>query len=680
MLDEMDGWRLHLGRALAASNPHLGEEALGLAVQRLLSRLLFLGLSGSLREHCQGSGLYERLWEPGLPERLQVEDEPLRWLVERLEPPGGALEGLTADILGQAYERSLGRPLRLTRQRQVELVDRPQVRRAGGVYYTPASIVEHLVEGSVGRLLEQATLEEVSRLRLLDPACGSGMFLVRLYQRLLAWYEQRHARRLTLADRGRILLTHVFGVDIDLQAVQLARRSLLLQVLSGLTAPERRQALPGLEANIKCGDSLVSTDWPPGVSSRPFDWQVEFPQVFSGKTPGFHAIVGNPPYDKLSGREDERRLRAFKERYTCASYKPELYAIFAERALSLLAPGGVHGFIIPNSFLTGTTMRPLRQLLAEHNTLLDLAFLKGAKVFRDARLDSAVYLVARQRPSPDSTLTLRLADAKVRSQPGEVHTLRLSDWLASEGREFRMTRGAEDSRLLELIRQHAVPLGSLATVHLGLVPESNERVSDKPSRQNPDVLLRGRDIARYAPPVQQRWFSFERVPIVGGTKRQSVYQVRRIIMQSIRNLKLKRRLVAAVAPAGVYTDGTVHNLLVQGGKVSLELLLGLLNSALMNYYYSATYPEHRIKGRYLESLPVHVPEPGDLTAVKIEQGVERMLALHAQLEQARSELQREQSLRQLAAADREIDRHVYALYGLDEGLVAQVEAQRPEGD
>lgn len=676
----MDGWRLHLGRALVASNPHLEEDALGLAVQRILSRLLFLGLSGSLREHCQGSGLYERLGEPGLPERLEVGDEPLRWLAERLEPPGGALPGLTADILGQVYERSLGRPLRLTHQRQVKLVARPQARRAGGVYYTPASIVEHLVEGSVGRLLEQATLEEVSRLRFLDPACGSGMFLVRIYQRLLAWYERRQGRRLTLAERERILLTHVFGVDLDLHAVQLTRQSLLLQVLSGLTGPERPQALTGLEANIKCGDALVGTDWPPGVSSRPFDWQVEFPQVFSGTAPGFHAIVGNPPYDKLSGREDERRLRAFKERYTCASYKPELYAIFAERALGLLAPGGIHGFILPNSFLTGTTLRALRRLLAEHNTLLDLAFLKDVKVFRDAKLDAVVYLVARQSPSAGSTLTLRLADEKVRSQPEEVQALPLSDWLAAEGREFGIPRGAEDSRLLAAIRQQATPLASLARVHLGLVPESNELVSDRPSRQSPDVLLRGRDIARYGPPMQQRWFSFKRVPLAGGTKRQSVYQVRRIVMQSIRNLKLKRRLVATVAPAGVYTDGTVHNLLVQGGKVSLELLLGLLNSALMNYYYSVTYPEHRIKGRYLASLPLRAPEPGDASAASIERGVERMLGLHTQLEQARSEVQRAQILRQIAAVDREIDRHVYALYGLDEELVAQVEAQRPEAD
>jgi hypothetical protein len=660
----MDGWRLHLGRALAASNPHLEEEALGLVVQRLLERMLFLHLSGSLQEHCQGQGLYERLGAPGLPERLRVEDEALRWLLERLESHRDDLEELTADILGQAYERSLGRP----------------ARRAGGVYYTPASIVDYLVEGSVGRLLEQATLEDVSRLRFLDPACGSGMFLVRIYQRLLAWYEQRLARRLTLVDRERILLTHVFGVDADPHAVELARLSLLLQVRSGLSGPERQQALPGLEAQIKCGDSLVGTDWPPGVSSRPFDWQVEFPQVFSGEAPGFHAIVGNPPYDKLSGREDGRRLRAFKERYTCASYKPELYAIFAERALSLLAPGGVHGFIIPNSFLTGTTLRPLRQLLAEHNTLLDLAFLKDVRVFRDARLDSAVYLVARQSPSAGSTLTLRLADESVKSQPEQVQTLHLADWLASEGREFRITRGAEDSRLLGAIRQHATPLASLATVHLGLVPESNELVSDTPSRKNPDVLLRGRDIARYGPPVQQRWFSFARVPIVGGTKRQSIYQVRRIVMQSIRNLKLKRRLVATVAPAGVYTDGTVHNLLVQGGGVSLELLLGLLNSTLMNYYYSVTYPEHRIKGRYLESLPLRVPAQGGASAARIEEGVERMLGLHTQLEQARSEVRRAQLLRQLAAVDREIDRHVYALYGLDQELVAQVEAECPEVD
>ena len=659
-LEDTGGWR----EALAEEANIEGETA-----QQVLGRVLFLRLGedrglapyGQLlelagsRDVSRKLGTYFRAATPSLP------DEPMRRLVRRLYPPECpyTFQDFPPDILGQVYERFLGK-----------------VRRAGGVYYTPAEIVDFLVRGSVGTLLERVTLETVGGLQFLDPACGSGSFLVGMYRHLLAWYEAQYRRRLSRREKMRILRTHVFGVDIDPYAVEVARLSLLLQALDDT----REELLPDLGANIKCGDSLVGTDWPEGLSRRPFDWQAEFPGVFGGANPGFSAVIGNPPYDKLSGVEDPKRLAAFKERYACASYKPELYAIFAERALALLAPGGIHGFIVPNSFLAGTTLRPLRQLLVEQNTLLDLAFLKDVKVFKDARLDSVVYLVEKAKPAARSTLRLRVADAAVRTKV--EHKLKLQDWLLLEGRELRVAQDGDAAPVLAAIRRGATRLDEVARVHLGLVPESDEWLADRRSARAADPLLKGRDIARYGKPELRRWFSFAATPIAGGTKKQEVYRARRIVMQSIRNLKLERRLVATLAEGGIYADGTVHNLVALEGKVSLELLLGVLNSALMNYYYRATFPEHRIKGEYLKSLPIRIPESAAERAAarKIEGLVARMLELRAKAAVAASESARLELGPQVEATDHALDGAVAELYGLAEPLRKQVEEARPPAD
>ncbi|OGQ13712.1 MAG: hypothetical protein A2138_22580 [Deltaproteobacteria bacterium RBG_16_71_12] len=744
-LRELESWRALLARGFVKRNRSLDEDTLGLAVQRTIDRILFLRLCEdrgiepyrALHRIALEDGVYEKLctyfkyadrrYNSGIfyfrreqsrsedPDRftlgLTLDDVPIRRILNRIYPPDSpyAFKALPADILGQVYERFLGNEIRVTADRRVRIEPKPEVRRAHGVYYTPTHIVDHIVQATVGRLLKDATLRTVSNLTFLDPACGSGSFLVRVYQYLLAWYEERylesgtkgHIRagrlfngadrrpRLTLAERRRILLTHVFGVDIDPNAVEVTKLSLLLQVLDGETAPEARQlnmvleherALPDLGANVKCGDSLVDQSWPSGISERPFDWHTEFPNIFSARGGGFSAIVGNPPYDKISGAETPEKLKAFKERYTSATFKPELYAVFAERALSRLAAGGLHSFIVPNSFLMGTTLAGFRSLLAEKNTLIDLAFLKNVRVFKDAQLDSVVYVVRHEPPSPRSKLALRIADANVESTPEQVHKLSLSEWLQDEARSFGFVAGGGDRDILVAIERRATPLRDIATVHLGLVPESNELVGDDETRARPDPILRGRDIARYGSGRACRWFSFKNTRIVGGTKAPWVYEVDRIVLQAIRNLSLPRRLVATLTKAGTYTDGTLHNIIArEGGQVSLPFLVGVLNSAMMNYFYAAKYPEHRIKGAYLESLPIQLPS-GRRTqaAAAVERLSSRMLEQGHDLDGARSEPARNEIARRMASTDRDLDRAVCELYGLSASQVSRIEAARPD--
>ncbi|HNT89998.1 MAG TPA: N-6 DNA methylase, partial [Candidatus Hydrogenedentes bacterium] len=306
---------------------------------------------------------------------LAIDDKVLKPILRSLYYPDSPYEFsvMPADILGQVYEQFLGKVIRLTPGHQAKVEEKPEVRKAGGVYYTPTYIVDYIVQHTVGALLEGKTPRDVDGskknappLRVLDPACGSGSFLIVAYQYLLDWYRDQYIaagpdaqcngknpklRRigerdyaLTVPERKRILLDHIYGVDIDTQAVEVTKLSLLLKVIEGETAETlgqnrllfQERALPDLDKNIKCGNSLIAPDYYmqqqefQGLSEKQgltqasdqrkrdgsvpafrgldteelfrinaFDWRAEFP--FITKDGGFDAVIGNPPYVRQEG-------------------------------------------------------------------------------------------------------------------------------------------------------------------------------------------------------------------------------------------------------------------------------------------------------------------------------------------------------------------------------------------
>ena len=291
-LKEIEEWRDLLAHNLALRNPSLTQRELNYAVQATLDRLIFLricedrgvedygGLQSLLSgtdtyahlldlyakaDHRYNSGLFHFEQEHGRTEGpdtltpgLAIDDKTLKDIVRRMYYPDSPYEFsvLPADILGQVYEQFLGKVIRLTAGHHAVVEDKPEVKKAGGVYYTPTYIVDYIVKNTVGNLLEDLTPKKASALRILDPACGSGSFLIGAYQYLLDWHRdwyfgdgpEKHAKskelfigpggewRLTTGEKKRILLNSIYGVDIDAQAVETTKLSLLLKVLEGETA------------------------------------------------------------------------------------------------------------------------------------------------------------------------------------------------------------------------------------------------------------------------------------------------------------------------------------------------------------------------------------------------------------------------------------------------------------
>ncbi len=416
-LVEIESWRDVLARNIALRNPGISTRDLNFAVQRTIDRIVFLRICedrgietyGSLQGLTNGQNIYARLGEwfrradqrynSGLfyfdgerdrgepPDEmtlgLAIDDKPLRDIVRNLYFPDSPYEFsvLPAEILGQVYEQFLGKVIRLTQGGQAKVEEKPEVRKAGGVYYTPAYIVDYIVKDTVGKLVENRALKEAASLRILDPACGSGSFLIGAYQFLLDWHRdryvaddpERNARgrnpvlyrsvsgqwKLTTAERKRILLSNIFGVDIDPQAVEVTKLSLLLKVLEGESDETisnqlrlfHERALPDLAGNIKCGNSLIGPDYYNGhqlnmldeeerYRINVFDWKGEFPAVF--KAGGFDAVIGNPPYVSIQTMNERgpEEVDYFNSRYSSAGVgNYDIYVVFVERGFTISISG-----------------------------------------------------------------------------------------------------------------------------------------------------------------------------------------------------------------------------------------------------------------------------------------------------------------------------------------------------
>jgi hypothetical protein len=757
-LKEVEGWRETLARNMALRNPDLSSDDLNAAVQITIDRVVFLRMAEDrgfepyqqLLKLCERPDVYARFtcelcrradqkYNAGLfhfqkeedvaeaPDRITpnliVDDRVFKPILHGLYFEHGSpyhFAVLPVEILGTVYERFLGKVVRLTAGHQAKVEEKPEVRKAGGVYYTPSYIVEYIVRQTIGRQVHGRSPMQLAGLRngkqpfrVLDMACGSGSFLLGAYQCLLdhclKWYTEHEPGsrrkavckelrnggwRLTIEEKKRILTSHIFGVDIDPQAVEVSKLSLLLKVLEGENEQTlhrqlrlfHERALPNLAENIRCGNSLIGPDYFAGElvpetdelrQVNAFDWDEGFPDAM--KAGGFDCIIGNPPYYKISGRTDPDRMAYFGKNFECAGFKTELYALFAERSFSLLRNGGLHSFIVPNSFLAGVFLRPLRLLLAERNTLIEIVFLKDVKVFQAAKLDSVMYVAGRLPPTEHTRMVLRVADAALSSRREQVQELAVSEWRKLDEREFRVIAGRLPASVLSRLRKCKCRLRDVASVHLGLVLESNAMLRKQPSKTKPNPILLGRDFGRYIAPTAGNWFSFLSDRIVGGTKNPWVYASGpRILIQAIRNLKLRRRLIGTLVAGGTYTMGTIHNVILRHSYCKPEFLLGLLNSNLLNEFYTANYPEHRIKGAFLEALPLpdlNLQDARDRSRhdrmVKL---VEATLSLHKQLAGAKSEGQRTAVQRQIAATDKQIDRLVYELYGLTAKQVSLVES------
>jgi type I restriction-modification system DNA methylase subunit len=342
------------GRELWTTDAH----AVDNAVQKLLDRLIFIrtvedrGVEGAqLKEVMRQSNnknLYtnllklfrdldavynSNLFAQGTVDLMEVHDPDLiRGIIDGLyRVPGGFatydFNAISADVLGAVYEQYLGFKAQDPKGEQALDPRKQEKRKKQGIYYTPQFVVRYIVRQTLGKVLENATPEEVHNLRILDPACGSGSFLIEAFDVLDRWLAQNGTeedRNFPRRRRLRILQENLYGVDLDDQAVEVTRLNLMLR------AALERSKLP-LLTHIQHGNSLV--DDPAVAGETAFKWEERFPEVM--ERGGFDVVVGNPPYVRTQNLDGDV-FNWLSEHYESATGNYDIYVPFVERGLKLL--------------------------------------------------------------------------------------------------------------------------------------------------------------------------------------------------------------------------------------------------------------------------------------------------------------------------------------------------------
>jgi type I restriction-modification system DNA methylase subunit len=605
-LGEIERWRDLLARNIALRNEKLSQRELNFAVQRTIDRIIFLRISedrgiepyGRLLTLKNGERAYPRLCDffrraderynsgifcftktgPGgepadeLTLTLKIDDKVITGIIGNLYYPESPYEFsvLPADILGQVYERFLGKVIRLTAGHQAKVEDKPEVRKAGGVYYTPTYIVDYIVKNTVGKLIEdivsrkgakspgKAILQEVAALKILDPACGSGSFLLGAYQYLLDWHLGQYMQepgkwtkgkapklyqhhkggwKLTTDERKRILLANIYGVDIDTQAVEVTKLSLLLKVLEGESQETitkqfelfHQRALPDLGSNIKCGNSLIGPDFYqqqqlnlPDDEARyrinAFDWQAEFSEIMNPGGPvhrpvrrsfsedgslgegGFDAVIGNPPYIRIQTMKEWApvEVELFKTIYRSASAgNYDIYVVFVEKGLTLLNNSGRLGFILPHKFFNAQYGEALRKIISGGKHLAHVVHFGDQQVFASATTYTCLMFLDKAGANECQIVKIDDLDAwrtEGKATEGQIpaKTIATAEW------NFAVGAGAG---LFDKLSKCPMKLGDIAHLFVGVQTDADDVfILEKIKRSDKRVLCSSKFTGR------QHWF------------------------------------------------------------------------------------------------------------------------------------------------------------------------------
>ena len=768
-LSEIENWRNILAKNIALRNPNLTNRELNFSVQKTIDRIIFLRICedrgiedyGQLMNLLNGANTYKRLlqiftkadekynsglfyfneekgrsdYPDSLTHKLSLDDKVIKDIIKNLYYPESPYEFsvLPADILGHVYEQFLGKVIRLTPGHRAIVEEKPEVKKAGGVYYTPTYIVDYIVKNTLGTKLNEIydrneknlnrksvskIEEEVSKLKVLDPACGSGSFLLGAYQYLIDWHlalyneiytdgdvdltknspvyvSAGNELKLTTAERKRILLNNIYGVDIDSQAVEVTKLSLMLKVLEGETEETlasqlsmfHQRALPDLGNNIKCGNSLIGPDFYDQMDMNflddeekyrinVFDWESEFKEIF--KNGGFDVVIGNPPYvfGGNYGIENYEK-EYFKTRYSSGTGKINLFTLLLEKSTRLLKLDGEVSFIIPNTFLRVTSYSNSRKYFTEKYIIREIVDL-GIGVFKGATTSSIIITIGYKENNLENLINIKMGlDSVFNSIPQNL--------IKKPSYIIELKNSPKEINLIDKIIQRSNFLGELCKEMIfGVVITKNRNeVVFNHSGDGLKNFLEGRDISRYVINDSPKFLLYD-------TKK--LHRARTAEIFEVKEKLLIQRITGGNRPLNVaydnqqyYNKESINNLILKAdSKYDIKFILALLNSRLINWYYLKRFTNEskltvNISKEYLSQIPI---KKIDFTDKNLKLIYENIVTLSNKLvdsfrEVKKSSTPQEKQIlqRQIEAADKQIDRLVYELYGLTEEEIKIVEGE-----
>jgi type I restriction-modification system DNA methylase subunit len=748
-VESLDQWRKYLATSIALNNKKINEEELNFAVQQTIDRLIFLRFCedrsvepyGQLQIAASKGDAYKNLlnlflqaddkYNSGLfdfekdqiTKTLKVDNKVIKSVVEELYYPLCNFEFsvMPVEILGNAYEQFLGKVIRITPARGVKIEEKPEVRKAGGVYYTPQYIVDYIVKNTVGKLIDGKAPKDIEAIKIVDPACGSGSFLVGAYQFLLSYHldyyykeqkklstiidhkntalkEKRDAiklraelpltpdGKLTTKIKKQLLVNNIYGVDLDANATEVSKLSLLLKCMEGETAASVKtitlnlndRVLPNLDNNILIDTDIYDTEIDFGEEKKikPFSWKKQFPQVF--KQGGFDIVVGNPPYVMLQNIDTKEVFTYCLEKFQSAKYKIDTYQLFIEQSIILLKDKGLLGFITPNTFLKNIHSEPLRKYTLDKTVIKEIVLFKYS-VFASASVDTCVFVFEKGKSKPSSEIIVKEAETafELKTMP----SVKQNVFNTNNRKDFNLLISESDTELLNKIVKFSTPLSSFCDAYFGIQTfDRNKFVSDKKINKYYEPVIDGANVEQFYLKNPVEYVNYQPSSIKSGGN-ALIYRQERICIRQIGSFP-----VSTIVPANIFTLNTIYNVYLNNkNKIDLRVILGIINSNVSRFFWKKnssdekkTFP--KIKKEAILSIPI----PNFNTTIQkkhiddVLKNTELLLKLNIELRETKLQTKIEQTKQRIEHSEDKINQLVYELYQLTPEEIAIIEGGNNE--
>ena len=699
LLDDITTFREALYNNIKKNNQtkNLSEEEVEEAVQRIIDRLIFIRnaedrglepeeLRSKLREWSSSekksllsllAKIYStynadydsKLFEPHLCDEVKIDDGILEEVITGLYESKDKLYRydfslISADILGNIYEQYLGRILKKVGKTD-KLEASKAKRKSEGIYYTPTYIVDYIVRNTVGELIKDKKID-VSKIKVLDPACGSGSFLIKTFDVLNEYHSSKknyNQNKLDISGTGTtystklgILKDNIFGVDLDKQAVDIAQLNLLLKVA------EKKERLPVLQQNIKNGNSLI--DDPNLAGDKAFKWNEEFTEIMNNG--GFDVVVGNPPYvrnTELSSKDKN----FYSEFYRSTEKQYDLYILFIEKAISLLKSDGFFGYIIPNKVLSADYGRKLREIILENCEILKITDVSNLPVFKDAATYPIILILKKKKANNSSEVSVKICKDEKELSGNQNYKILQNKFKQAENYQFLIHADENTSGIFKKIETKSTVLGEMFEVRKGIeTGNDKERTfisESKPSIKDAMPVLGANTIRRYFIDWNNRYVVYNPAKLNGARKAEYFERPKLVTGRTV------KRLSFAFDDKNFYTlDST--QILFTDAKIDLYGVLGLINSKLINFYYTIKFKDSHMQGgyircytNYLEKIPIikdmSLLYDIGVLAKKIIQKQNKLLTSKGKKTDESLLIEKE-----IIDADDKIDQLVYRIYGI----------------
>jgi hypothetical protein len=743
----IEAWRSDLAKNIAINNKKLDLYSLNTSVQKIIDRIIFLRIAearnieeyDNLSKIAADGNIYKKLdeyfqrvdkrYNSGLfvvenwLSNLKIDDKILKDIIKSTYFPESPYEFsvLPVEILGNIYEQFLGKVIRLTASHEAKIEEKPEVKKAGGVYYTPQYIVDYIVKNTVGEKIKDSTPDKIEKIKILDPACGSGSFLLGAYDYLLHWhlnyytsdkkslekfkkqskvYAYKGDFKLTIAEKKKILLNNVFGVDIDSQAVEVTKLSLLLKLMenethesAGMLIKYSKEALlPDLKNNIKCGNSLIGQDFYEGKNLslfnademrkvNVFDWQNKFSDIFANG--GFDIVIGNPPYIDSEGmvNSGQGEIREFISRtYKLTKGNWDIYIAFFEKGLSLLNKKGILSYITPDKWLT----KPFGDELRKKAIKNIISILKaGRDVFENAKVDSIVTIFSKK--IGDDLEIYNLEDGKITKTNKISKDILKSpyplDFLFSNDLQLILKLDAVPGKISDLAKCESACATSDAYKLKPLVENLDNNKFDK---EKYFKIVNTGTIGKYI----SKW-GMQKMVYLGNKYLLPVVNKKRFLndfkntysQKSVQPkiiIKGLTLLDACIDEEGIFIPGKSTLIIINDDINLLKFISAVINSKIAIFYLKEKYPSSSYNQgiNFTKDMVNNLPfsKPSESVRVKIIAFINQMLEIIKQFNNAR-DADKKIYQQKIEILDKQIDSEVYKLYNLTPEEIKVVEGR-----